>query len=151
MAACIRGLEDVVPVIAAMSSLATKGRNISGRGWKRINQPRASTFMRSKDLGGSGSSVSWTERQSQKRKREDIKQLESDLKEEKRKTKIEARKRREERAAVKAANEMKGTTMQMLSKTHKLKNMNKKQLRLIKKTAINAQTGELELVSPWKK
>ena len=95
--------------------------------------------------------MSWTERQSQKRKREEVKKLENDLKEEKRRTKVEARKRREERAAIKAANEMKGTTMQTMSKTNKLKTMNKKQLRMIKKTAINAQTGQMELVSPWKK
>lgn len=80
-----------------------------------------------------------------------MKQLENDLKEEKRQAKIEARRRREERAALRAANELKGTTMQTLSKTHKLKTMNKKQLRMIKKTAINAETGQLELVSPWKK
>ena len=41
--------------------------------------------------------------------------------------------------------------MQTMTKTHKIKTMNKKQLRQIKKTAINAQTGNLELVSPWKK
>jgi len=27
--------------------------------------------------------------------------------------------------------------------------MNKKQLRMIKKTQVNAQTGAVELVSPW--
>jgi hypothetical protein len=58
---------------------------------------------------------------------------------------------REERAAMRAANEMKNTVMQTITKTHKLKSLNKKQLRQIKKTAINAKTGQLELVSPWKK
>ena len=78
-------------------------------------------------------------------------QLEKDMKEEKRQAKIEERKRREENLARKAANEMKNTVLQTMTKTHKIKTMNKKQLRQIKKTAINAQTGNLELVSPWKK
>ena len=162
----IRGLEDVVslPVpptkkeravdLAASSSKgAPKGRNASGRSWKRKDQPRASIFMRNDGtgLGGSGLAVSWAERQSRKRKREEVKQLEGEMKEEKRQSKVEARKRREERAAMRAANEIKGTTMQALTKTHKFKTMNKKQLRLIKRTSVNAQTGQLELVSPWKK
>ena len=71
--------------------------------------------------------------------------------EEKRQAKIEERRVKEERLARKQANEMKNTVMQTMTKTHKLKSMNKKQLRQIKKTAINAQTGQLELVSPWKK
>lgn len=73
------------------------------------------------------------------------------MQEEQRSLKQAARKVREERAALRAANEMKNTVMQTITKTHKLKNMNKKQLRQIKKTAINAQTGQLELVSPWQK
>ena len=73
------------------------------------------------------------------------------MKEEKRQAKIEERRVKEERLARKQANEMKNTVMQTMTKTHKLKSMNKKQLRQIKKTAINAQTGQLELVSPWKK
>ena len=73
------------------------------------------------------------------------------MKEEKRQAKVEERRQKEERLARKQANEMKNTVMQTMTKTHKIKTMNKKQLRQIKKTAINAQTGQLELVSPWKK
>ena len=155
------GLHDVkaLPVVSLKPvDIANKKKlvcagNVSGRCWKRRDQKRASTFMRNdgNGTGGSGASVSWSEKQSRKRRREEVKQLENDLKEEKRQAKIEARRRREERAALRAANEFKGTTMQTLSKTHKLKTMNKKQLRMIKKTAINAETGQLELVSPWKK
>ena len=155
------GLHDVkaLPVVSLKPvDIANKKKlvcagNVSGRCWKRRDQKRASTFMRNdgNGIGGSGASSSWSEKQSRKRRREEVKQLENDLKEEKRQAKIEARRRREERAALRAANELKGTTMQTLSKTHKLKTMNKKQLRMIKKTAINAETGQLELVSPWKK
>ena len=80
-----------------------------------------------------------------------MKELEKNLKDLKRAAKTAAREQREARAAIKAANEMRGTVMQTITKTHKLKTMNKKQLRAIKKTAVNAQTGQLELVSPWKK
>jgi hypothetical protein len=34
-------------------------------------------------------------------------------------------------------------------KAEKLKGMSKKQLRSIKKTAVNSKTGAVELVSPW--
>lgn len=59
--------------------------------------------------------------------------------------------RREERLARRQENELKATVMQTISKTHKLKTMNKKQLRQIKKTQVNVQTGKVELVSPWQK
>ena len=61
----------------------------------------------------------------------------------------QAREARTAREAMKQANAMRGTTMQTITKVHKLKTMNKKQLRTIKKTAMNAKTGQLELVSPW--
>jgi len=48
-----------------LASQAAKGRNVSGRCWKR-GQVRASTFMRNDKL--SGKAVSWEERQARKRK-----------------------------------------------------------------------------------
>jgi len=81
----------------------------------------------------------------------ETKELETALKEAKRARKQAERKRREDRQALRAENELKSTTMQTIHKTHKLKTMNKKQLRQIKKTQVNAKTGQVELVSPWQK
>uniref|UniRef100_A0A7S2SQP8 Coiled-coil domain-containing protein 86 n=1 Tax=Rhizochromulina marina TaxID=1034831 RepID=A0A7S2SQP8_9STRA len=95
--------------------------------------------------------TSWEERQSKKRRRDEMKDLERQMQERNRSEKLEAKQKREERLAERQANAMKGTTMQTITKTHKLKTMNKKQLRQIKKTQVNSRTGQVELVSPWAK
>jgi len=140
---------DSFSVVVKSGDHVSKGRNISKRGWKRTNQPKASTFMRNDKQAGRA--IGWDERKRLKEEKQEIKALENELKEAKRSEKAAARKHREERQAMRQANEMRGTTMQTITKTHKLKTMNKKQLRNIKKTAVNAQTGQLELVSPWQK
>lgn len=127
-----------------------KGRNVSGRPWKRQKaQQRASTFMRNDKL--TGRSKPWAARQAAKEAKAELRALEAQLKEAQRQDKVAKRQLAEERAALRAANEMKNTVMQTITKTHKLKTMNKKQLRQIKKTALNAKTGQVELVSPWQK
>lgn len=126
-----------------------KGRCVSGRWWKGRDERRASSVVNAEACHGA--SVPWEERQAKRRRLEEVRQLEADLKAAKRQEIEDKKARREEQLKRKQANELKATTMQTITKTHKLKTMNKKQLRAIKKTAVNAQTGQVELVSPWAK
>jgi hypothetical protein len=58
------------------------------------------------------------------------------------------REKREEKRRRKAENEMKAAQTQIIN-PEKLKRMNKKQLRSIKRTRVNASSGNIELVNAY--
>jgi len=117
----------------------------SGRTWKVKQTRRSSTLHRSGVM--SHMNKSFEEKKAAKEKMERIKAFEKDIKEEKLK-KIEAEKaRKAEKEKRRVENEYKTSVYQVINPS-KLKTMSKKQLRLVKKTAVNA-AGQVELVNPW--
>ena len=58
--------------------------------------------------------------------------------------------RREEKRKRKIANEMKSSQVQEIVHTDKIKRMNKKQLRKVRKTRVN-DDGEVEFATLWDK
>ncbi len=60
------------------------------------------------------------------------------------------RTKREEKKKRRAENLLKSTTYQVISDPNKLKRMSKKQLRMVKKTRVNAQ-GVVEFVGAYEK
>ncbi|CAN0472588.1 unnamed protein product [Ectocarpus sp. 12 AP-2014] len=136
------------PITAAdRMGVAPKGRCVSGRDWKARNQSQRASMQRT--TATETLSSSWAKKLEIKAKRQAIMAMEKEMRdaklqeiEDKKQEKLEREKRRQQ-------NEMKNTTYQTISKTHKMKTMSKKQLRQIKKRQINSRTGEVEFVSPW--
>ena len=78
-----------------------------------------------------------------------MKELERELKEEARVRREEAKQRKIEKLRRKAENTLKNSRFQVIKKTQTIKNMNKKQLRSLKKMQVNAYTGAVEFVNPF--
>ena len=92
----------------------------------------------------------------EKQRRKEMLELQNEMKEEKRQAKLQKNERRLEQERRRMENEYKNATKG--SKTLntntaglKMKAMNKKQLRQIKKTRMNTRTGVIEYVSPYAK
>lgn len=132
-----------------------KGRNVSGRPWKVRTQKRASSLMKTK---ANNQVKSWEERQAEKRKRQEAKELQKEMLDEKRQ-KIEAKKERKlEQEKRRAENELKALEaskgIQKLNAKKvgvTLKALSKKQLRQIKKSRVNTRTGVVEYVPAYAK
>ncbi len=118
----------------------------SGRVWKAKQTFRSSTQKRQGIL--SHLSKSFEERKKEREHKEAVKALEKSMKEEKAAEKQAEKERRLEKQKRRMENEYKSSIYQAIN-PEKIKNMSKKQLRLIKKTAVNRQTGKVELVNPW--
>ncbi|CAM9995272.1 unnamed protein product [Scytosiphon promiscuus] len=139
---------DKLAAAAAPSvGVAPKGRCVSGRDWKARNQSQRASMQRT--TATETLSSTWAKKLEIKAKRQAIMAMEKEMRdaklkeiEDKKQEKLEREKRRQQ-------NEMKNTTYQTISKTHKMKTMSKKQLRQIKKRQVNSRTGEIEFVSPW--
>ena len=129
-----------------------KGRNVSGRDWKP-QQSRASNLITKTPQNNA--SKSWERRKAERAARKDLLERERELKEEKRQAAIEKKERRLEQEKRRMENEFRAASRsaQMLGKNAdlKMKSMNKKQLRQIKKTRINTKTGAIEYVSAYAK
>ncbi|CAM9491846.1 unnamed protein product, partial [Chrysoparadoxa australica] len=123
------------------------GANVSGRVWKSRNQSQKASQQQR--LGTKTLRKSFQKKEAEKARAKAVREREQAMKdaiareiEAKKEARLEKEKRRQ-------ANELRSATYQSITKTHKLKGMNKKQLRQIKKTQVNVETGEVELVSPW--
>ena len=79
-----------------------------------------------------------------------MKELERDLGEARKRRKLAVKEEEAARQKRKLENEMKAVVYQTITKTHKLKTMNKKQLRQIKKTRMSKH-GVVELVGAYEK
>jgi len=130
-----------------------KGKNVSGRSWKVLPQKRASNLI----FGTvqNGVSKSWDQKNAERIARKRLLERETELKEERRQASILKRERRLENEKRRAENEFRNASRsaQTLGENAniKLKNMNKKQLRQIKKTRFNSKTGAVEFVGAYEK
>ena len=130
-----------------------KGRSVSGRSWKLRPQKRASSLI-TKTVQN-GRSTPWEKRMKQKEQLRSIRERQQEIKEEKRQAVLAKNERRLENERRRMENEFKvaSRSAQTLGRNAdlKLKGMNKKQLRQIKKTRMNTKTGAIEFVSAYKK
>jgi len=130
-----------------------QGRNVSGRSWKLRPQKRASSLI-TKTAQNARSST-WAKKMKDREHRRAILEREKEMSAEKRQVNIQKKERRLENEKRRMENEFKvaNNSAQRLGKNQdiKLKAMNKKQLRQIKKTRMNSKTGAIEFVSAYAK
>ena len=122
-----------------------EGRSKSGRVWKVKQTSRFSTIKRVGMMSHLCST--FEEKKSRREKYDNMKTLEREMQQEKKAMAEDAKQRREEQLKRKAANEYKNSVFQVV-KAETMKGMSKKQLRMIRKTAINKH-GQVELVNPF--
>ena len=130
-----------------------KGRNTSGRNWKQAPKKRFSSLMFTKKTN---LSKSWEQHMADKEKKRIAKEKEKEIKDESKRLAIEKKERRLENERRRAENEFKMASRQSQSLNlntvgQKMKAMNKKQLRMIKKTRMNTKTGVVEYVPAYSK
>mmetsp|Transcript_3246 Transcript_3246/g.9428 ORF Transcript_3246/g.9428 Transcript_3246/m.9428 type:complete len:150 (-) Transcript_3246:1124-1573(-) len=125
---------------------AVRGKPASGRSWKKPQKARSSSMV---TKANAGLRSSWDKKMAKRRQAQEVRELQRALREEKRREIEEQKQQRLERARVREENTMKNTTYHLITDDTKLKKMNKKQLKSIKKLQVNAKTGAKELVSPW--
>jgi len=130
-----------------------QGRNASGRNWKLRPQTRASSLLTKTPQNAK--STTWEKKMKEKELRRAILEKEKEMKEEKKQGILEKKERRLQNEKRRMENEFKvaSSSAQRLGKNSdfKLKAMNKKQLRQIKKTRMNTKTGTIEYVSAYAK
>jgi Cgr1 family len=122
-----------------------EGRPKSGRTWK-VKQTSRFSFQQRQGVVGHLNKT-FEEKEEIRQKKERMLTLEREMKEENRQKAIEEKQRREDQQKRRMANEYKNSVYQTL-RPEKLKGMSKKQLRMVRKTAMN-KNGQLELVNPW--
>mmetsp|Transcript_17665 Transcript_17665/g.24917 ORF Transcript_17665/g.24917 Transcript_17665/m.24917 type:complete len:149 (-) Transcript_17665:542-988(-) len=130
-----------------------KGRNKSGRTWKQKPQKRASSLILENKQNAR--SKTWEKKNAERKARLAAKEREKELRSERVGAIIAKKERRLENEKKRMENEFKvaSRNAQNLGKNadFKLKAMNKKQLRQVKKTRMNTKTGVVEYVSPYAK
>mmetsp|Transcript_102 Transcript_102/g.174 ORF Transcript_102/g.174 Transcript_102/m.174 type:complete len:181 (-) Transcript_102:372-914(-) len=144
---------DITKTVPTVNDGAPKGRNVSGRSWKTRQQKRASSLVT--QTKANNRSSSWEKKTEERKARKAVMERQKEMKEEKRQAAIAKKERRLENERRRAENEFKNAQKgsQRLGKNAdlKMKAMNKKQLRQIKKTRMNVKTGAVEYVSPYAK
>lgn len=130
-----------------------KGRNVSGRSWKLRPQKRASSLV-TKTIQNNRSKP-WEIKMKEREARRLISEKEKNMQEEKKQALVQKKERKLENERRRQENEYKvaSKSAQTLGKNAdmKLKSMNKKQLRQIKKTRLNVKTGVVEYVGAYSK
>jgi hypothetical protein len=124
-----------------------EGRSKSGRFWKAKATERNSVQLRQGIM--SHLSNTYAQRMKEKERKEAIKALEKQMREEKAEEKRLAREKTEEKKKRKMENEFRSAKYDVIN-PQRLKTMNKKQLRTIKKTRMN-NNGAIELVGAYQK
>ncbi|EGZ10983.1 hypothetical protein PHYSODRAFT_264714 [Phytophthora sojae] len=124
-----------------------RGRPVSGRVWKKVQKTRFSAqgFKGTKVL-----STTWEEKMLKRSKLKELKELQAEIKARRQAERDAKRQAREEKEKRRKENELKSASVQVISRTHRLKTMSKKQLRNIKKTIVNKQ-GVVEYVPVYSK
>jgi len=125
----------------ASSRLST---NKSGRWWKATRTEPANAAIR---RATPALSSSWARKQAERARQKEFKGQAREHRERQREEREAERKRRAERTKRRAENELKSTVVQPIN-PEKLKTMNKKQLRMVKKTRID-EDGNLRLVGAY--
>mmetsp|Transcript_5518 Transcript_5518/g.7294 ORF Transcript_5518/g.7294 Transcript_5518/m.7294 type:complete len:166 (+) Transcript_5518:96-593(+) len=149
--------EDIIKNPTIIINEATnepKGRTVSGRTWKRRVQKRASSLITSN--AANAKSKSWEKKQMERKLRQQLKEKEAEMKEAKRAAILAKKERRLENEKNRMENEFKLAQRQAqklnLNKVGTtMKALNKKQLRMIKKTRMNTKTGVVEYVPAYAK
>ena len=124
-------------------SLIEDGRPKSGRTWKKKQTQRFSSQKRAGVLSHLGKSFEVKDRM--RKEREQMKALEAELRANSKALKVAEIAKKEERKKQKMENEFKSSSYQVINPS-KMKSMSKKQLRMVKKTAMN-KNGQVELVN----
>ena len=130
--------------------------NVSGRNWKMRPQSRTSSqikkFGLNRDVDKTSNTTPWSQLQAKKAQRKRIRELQQSQEQGSADRKRQKREAQEERKRRRLQNEFNAATTQTLGRNaaQKLRTMNKKQLRQIKKTRMNSM-GVLEYVSPFEK
>ncbi|KAJ1416362.1 hypothetical protein B484DRAFT_454306 [Ochromonadaceae sp. CCMP2298] len=117
----------------------------SGRSWKVTQSSRSSAQSKKGVL--THLATTFEERATTRNKERNAKELEREMIEDKKRKKLDERDRRDEQLKRRQENEYKNSVYQQLN-PEKLKSMSKKQLRSVRKTAVN-KFGKVELVNPW--
>lgn len=138
--------EQAKPV-ATTKSEPPRGRPVSGRVWKKVQKTRFSAqgFKGTKVL-----STTWEEKMLKRAKLKELKDLQAEIKSRRQAEKDAKRQAREEKEKRRKENELKSAAVQVISRTHRIKTMSKKQLRNVKKTIVNKQ-GVVEYVPVYSK
>jgi rRNA-processing protein CGR1 len=129
-----------------------KGLNVSGRSWKVRTQERASKLVTA--IPQNKRNKTWEKRQAEKSLKKAAKEMEQELKDQTKQLVLDKKERRLQQEKRRMENEFKNAqkNAQALNHKHmhlKLKAMNKKQLRQIKKTRMNSKTGVVEYVGAY--
>jgi len=111
-----------------------EGMPKSGRSWKSKQRTRSSSQIRKGVLRHMAST--FEERQLKASHAAETRALEKDIKDKTKALRIERKEKQQEMAKRRQANELKNSSYQVIDPT-KMKHMNKKQLRMIKKTIVN--------------
>ncbi|KAE9352511.1 hypothetical protein PF008_g5440 [Phytophthora fragariae] len=124
-----------------------RGRPVSGHVWKKVQKTRFSSqgFKGTKVL-----STTWEEKMLKRSKLKELKDLQAEIKARRQAERDAKRQAREEKEKRRKENELKSASVQVISHTHRIKTMSKKQLRNIKKTIVNKQ-GVVEYVPVYSK
>ncbi|KAF4321536.1 hypothetical protein BBO99_00001003 [Phytophthora kernoviae] len=132
---------------SASKTAPPRGRPVSGRTWKKVQKTRFSAqgFKGTKVL-----STTWEEKMIKRTKLKELKDLQAEIKTRRQGERDAKRQAREEKEKRRKENELKSAAVQVISRTHRLKTMSKKQLRNIKKTIVNKQ-GVVEYVPIYSK
>jgi rRNA-processing protein CGR1 len=132
--------------------MITKGRSVSGRSWRQPKK-RASSIVTNISLNAA--SKSWEQKQAEKEALKATALLQKELKEQTRQAILDRKARKADQEKRRMENEFKAASRQAQQMGKhanlKMKAMNKKQLRQIKKTRMNTKTGVLEFVSAYAK
>ncbi|KAG7397564.1 hypothetical protein PHYBOEH_000497 [Phytophthora boehmeriae] len=132
---------------ASNKTAPPRGRPVSGRVWKKVQKTRFSAqgFKGTKVL-----STTWEEKMLKRSKLKELKELQAEIKARRQGERDAKKQAREEKEKRRKENELKSAAVQVISRTHRLKTMSKKQLRNIKKTIVNKQ-GVVEYVPVYSK
>jgi Cgr1 family len=131
----------------------TRGRNVSGRNWKKVATKRTSSLVKA---AFNNQTKSYEQRRADKLRRKEVLELQKQLQEERVQAIRDKKERRLENERRRAENEYEhAKKLAQQLNTSKLKStmktMSKKQLRQIKKTRVNNKTGAVEFVPAYSK
>uniref|UniRef100_K3WMY0 Coiled-coil domain-containing protein 86 n=1 Tax=Globisporangium ultimum (strain ATCC 200006 / CBS 805.95 / DAOM BR144) TaxID=431595 RepID=K3WMY0_GLOUD len=136
-----------VPGSSVSPQEAPIGKPVSGRTWKKVEKTRFSSV---KYKGTATLSTSWEEKMLKRAKLKELKALQDEIKARRQGERDAKRQAREEKEKRRKENELKSASVQVISRTHRMKTMSKKQLRNIKKTIVNKH-GVVEYVPVYSK
>ena len=142
---------------STLSTHATKGRSVSGRSaWKLRPQKRASSLVTKNRANAR--STTWSAKTEAKSLHTEIKSIQQDMiqsrieaKRLKHQNRLDNEKRKMENEYKQAMQNGKLQVLNVKKLGTTMKNMNKKQLRQIKKSRMNSKTGVVEFVGAYEK